>query len=363
MDGNAGCACHLPMERQVDNVHWLTTGPSADGRALALVSGDKQSQVEVLALRWPDSTPPDAHSVGPTPVLAELDRWPLDSRATDLQVMASGGGEAVIVAGTSSGALSMGLFDGQHGRPEAPLPQVHASAVVALDIQPETRQVLSVDEAGRFCLTPLGPAQGQTRVLFDFKGALSIGALRWTSATTFLTGGQGDALLMWDVRQAGPASRSPAAGAASLESTTCMDVHPSRKYLCVVGGASGAVLMWDLRWQRQPLVLAAPPARAPAARAGSPSLVVESGVRQVRFDRVAHLSTAALGVAEQGALPPVMLSTEDGQLALAGAGEACRLMRDIFSISSFDVDSEFGQDVICTSESEKLLYLRRPRYM
>lgn len=121
-------------------------------------------QVELLALRWPDETPPDAHSVVPTPMLAELDRWQLDSQATDLQVrrfasiplrppgpfcasvmdnlglytfdekqrhrvvwlqncnsqcmlffnqvMAAGGGEAIIVAGTSSGALSVGLFDG-----------------------------------------------------------------------------------------------------------------------------------------------------------------------------------------------------------------------------------------------------------
>lgn len=109
-----------------------------------------------------------------------------------------------------------------------------------------------------------------------------------------------------------------------------------------VGGASGAVLAWDLRWQRQPLVLAAPHAHAPTTRGAPPSMAVESGVRQVRFDRLAQYSTAALGAGEQGALPPIMLSTEDGQLALAGAGGGCAGLRKAGACIFSEFDTTIG---------------------
>ncbi|KAI3909552.1 hypothetical protein MKW98_013969 [Papaver atlanticum] len=34
-----------------------------------------------------------------------------------------------------------------------------------------------------------------------------------------------------------------------------IDIHPSRKHVCVAGGSSGTVSVWDLLWQQQPFLL------------------------------------------------------------------------------------------------------------
>lgn len=74
-------------------------------------------------------------------------------------------------------------------------------------------------------------------------------------------------------------------------------------------------MVWDLRWQQEPIALAGPSAKGQA----SGGLVSESEVWQVKYDTWSPLA-AGRGT-ESGKLPPVMMCSEDGVLAVLDGGK------------------------------------------
>lgn len=153
-------------------------------------------------------------------------------------------------------------------------------------------------------------------------------------------------------------------------------VHPSRPNLCATGGTGGCVALWDLRFTSSPLSYAPP---EPGAGA----------VWDVAFDPLGHWQADA-HAHTQSATPSVLYCNDDGILgrthtlsaneALAAqpnglfgqAGQpaaqssvqggrlgSTTLQYQAGGISSFDVDRGYGQDLVCMTERQSLVYLRR----
>ncbi|MCO5553517.1 hypothetical protein L7F22_007039 [Adiantum nelumboides] len=133
-----------------------------------------------------------------------------------------------------------------------------------------------------------------------------------------------------------------------------VDVHPSRKHVCVVGGSDGCVLAWDLRWQKEPIQLC-----GSADLTGQPlgDTMVESDVWEVKFDHLSFSGTSALS----SKIPPIMFCSEDGILGVVEAGEVpWEILAEPCAINTFDINPESPTDVVCGLEFESLLYVKRP---
>ena len=80
---------------------------------------------------------------------------------------------------------------------------------------------------------------------------------------------------------------------------------------------------------------------------------------QARFD-ISEQSSSVLSNVE----PPVVMCTEDGLLTVAtqAANQCYNLVSEAGAINTFDVDAGTGQDILCGSQNECLVYLRRPGY-
>jgi len=82
-------------------------------------------------------------------------------------------------------------------------------------------------------------------------------------------------------------------------------------------------------------------------------------VWEVRFER-AELSSNSKMVAKSGGLPLVLAGMENGCLSLMGAdGSGINLIQEYSAINSFDLDASSGQEIICCTENEGLLQLKR----
>eukprot|EP00250_Pteridium_aquilinum_P010533 c19456_g1_i1 orf=471-1592(+) len=232
---------------------------------------------------------------------------------------------------------------------------IHNGAVSGMDLQADTHDCVSVGDDGKINLTKLGESQLRHTCLVDNHGLTSFTAVHWASPAEFVTAGLGFSLQWWDHRRPGGSVQmsnkwTPGKGGGIIHS---VDVHPSRKHVCVVGGSNGIVLAWDLRWQKEPLQLC-----------GSSDLkgqflgdsMVESDIWEVKFDPFSPPGSNAMS----SKIPPIMMCSEDGILGVVEAGEApWEILAEPCAINTFDINSENSTDVICGLEFESLLYIKR----
>lgn len=202
-----------------------------------------------------------------------------------------------------------------------------------------------------------GDGRVVARRVWDGKGMLGYETARWASAAEFATGGAGCGVQWWDRRKGdavvaqckGIWGRGVAAGVVHS-----VDIHPSRKHICVAGGSSGAIFAWDLRWPQQPIPLSGVGLHETAEP------VCESEVWEVLFDNYTQSSDIISAASTR--ILPVMMCSEDGILAIVEQDERpLELLAEPCAINSFDIDPQNPSDLVCALEWESIGVLTRGR--
>ncbi|KAL6590972.1 hypothetical protein ACP70R_050154 [Stipagrostis hirtigluma subsp. patula] len=333
-----------PHPFSIDLVRWLPSSPaSSDGRLLAAAvldpsSAPASSRIHLLPLDDP-STP-----------LASL---PLPSRATALRCS-----PAALAAATSSGSLHLlpASFDADAAVAVPGGAGFHVGPVRGLDCGGE--EWLTAGEDGRVHVVG-GGGDGRVvaRRVWDGKGMAGYEAARWASPAEFATGGAGCGVQWWD-RRKGDAMVAQCSGIWGRGVVTGMvhsiDIHPSRKHICVVGGSSGTIFAWDLRWPQQPIPLSG------VGLNGTAQPLCESEVWEVLFDTYTQSSDIISSASTR--ILPVMMCSEDGILAVVEQDERpLELLAEPCAINSFDIDPQNPSDVVCALEWESIGVLTRGR--
>lgn len=345
----------FPQGKYVDALRWLPPVAAFDRLvATALYDADSgASSVQVHTL-----TPADGHFH--CPLRLELQTtWTSPARISKLKVASFS--QKAIIGAASSGYLCFLVADPlQVSLEEEGCFELGASSpyISGMDLQPNSSdcECVCVGEDGKINLVRLAEGHMNLKCVTDNRGLISYTAARWASPTEFVTAGLGFTLQWWDHRKPGaPVSQSPNKwiGGSSTGVIHSIDVHPSRKHVCVVGGSSGSVFAWDLRRQQEPI---------PLAGIGSSSRQIsgflsESEVWEVKYDH--YTQSAGLDTTSSKILP-VMMCSEDGILAVLESGEApLEVLAEPCAINTFDIDPENSSDVICGLEWETILFLKR----
>ncbi|KAJ1267953.1 hypothetical protein BS78_07G098400 [Paspalum vaginatum] len=333
-----------PLASSIDLVRWLpSSATSHSGRLLAAAVHDPSlapatSSIHLLSLTEPGNP------------LASL---PLPSRATALRCS-----PAVLAASTFSGSLHLlpSSFDSDAAVAISGGARFHVGPVRGLDCGGE--EWVTAGEDGRVHVIG-GGADGRvvaTRV-WDGKGMSGYEAARWASPAEFATGGAGCGVQWWD-RRKGHAVVAQCNGIWGRGIVTGMvhsvDIHPSRKHICVVGGSSGTIFAWDLRWPQQPIALSG------IGLNGMYEPVCESEVWEVLFDTYTQSSDIISSASAR--ILPVMMCSEDGILAIVEQDERpLELLAEACAINSIDIDPQNPSDVVCALEWESIGVLARGR--
>lgn len=237
------------------------------------------------------------------------------------------------------------------------MPEKTLGRISCIDLQENGSECVSVGEDGRVNLITVGDSGLDYRKFYDSKGLVSYTAAKWASQTEFVTGGLGFSLQWWDQRKpGGPASQFKGNWGQRTSSgiTHSIDIHSSRKHTCLAGGSCGTVFAWDLRWQKQPIILSG------AGTGGSPTSysLPQSEVWEIQYDTFSRSSNFANSSSSR--VLPVMVCSEDGILAVIEEGkEAVELMAEPCAINNFDIDRQNPSDVICSLEWESVAILSR----
>ncbi|XP_037447597.1 nuclear pore complex protein NUP43-like [Triticum dicoccoides] len=330
-----------PLPFSVDLVRWLPSSASS-GRHLAAAVHDPSvpasSRLSLLPLHDPASP------------LASL---PLPSRPTALRCSPS-----VLAATTSSGSLHLlpSSFDTGSAVSVPGGAGFHVGPVRGLDCGGEGW--VTAGEDGRVhVVSDGGDGRVVARRVWDGKGMSGYEAARWASSAEFATGGAGCGVQWWD-RRKGDAVVAQCKGVWGRGVATGMvhsiDIHPSRKHVCVVGGSSGTIFAWDLRCAQQPIPLSG------VGLDETVQPVCESEVWEVLFDNYTQSSDIISSVSTR--ILPVMLCSEDGILAIVEQDERpLELLAEPCAINSFDIDPQNPSDVVCALEWESIGVLTRGR--
>ncbi|XP_062191608.1 nuclear pore complex protein NUP43 [Phragmites australis] len=333
-----------PHPSSIDLVRWLpSSATSPSGRLLAAAvhdpsSGPASSSIHLLSLSDPGSP------------LASL---PLPSRATALRCS-----PAALAAATSSGSLHLlpSSFDANAAVAVPGGAGFHMGPVRGLDCGGE--EWVTAGEDGRVhVIGGGGDGRVVARRVWDGKGMAGYEAARWASPAEFATGGAGCGVQWWD-RRKGDVVMAQSNGIWGHGIVTGMvhsiDIHPSRKHICVVGGSSGTIFAWDLRWPQQLTPLSG------VGLNGTAQPVCESEVWEVLFDTYTQSSDIISSVATR--VLPVMMCSEDGILAVVEQDERpLELLAEPCAINSFDIDPQNPSDVVCALEWESIGVLTRGR--
>ncbi|KAL2635998.1 hypothetical protein R1flu_007477 [Riccia fluitans] len=345
----------IAENRYVDAVRWLPSVSPYHAPFMAVGLWDSDRKKTVLELC---SIEQDEPSSAPTTEVHHS--FFLPSRVTEMKTSLLTSGKSMVVASSRTGDISVLLVSEIVGAQSSPSPVIcaalHKGEVSGLDLESSSQDCVTVGEDGKINVVKVTQSQLQPKILFDNNGLMSFSAVRWASSAEFVTGSLGSTLQWWDQRRPGGAvSQSPAKWANFTGGVNCIDVHPSRKHLCVIGGSEGYVYAWDLRWQQAPI-----PLNGHAMQNGRGHLLgdslVESEVWEVKYDPLLQL---AGHMTESGKIPPVMMCSEDGILAVLDSGETLELLSEPMAINTFDIHPESSSKVICGLEFQGFAYLRR----
>ncbi|KAJ3693353.1 hypothetical protein LUZ60_008833 [Juncus effusus] len=320
----------------------------------------------VSAVQWlPSTSPFHRHAVLASPSALQIhslsspnnlhltSSHPLSSPITSLSCPPNPSSVTLtLAAGTSTGSLHflfVNPYDGSFNSDSVSVSDksaFHSGPIQSIDTQTgSTGESITVTagEDGRVNIVTLGGERVENIRVCESEGLAAYTAVKWGSEVEFVTGGVGPGLQWWDTRRPGGAVAQFKGiwGGGMIHS---MDIHPSRKHTCVVGGSAGTVFAWDLRYQNQAVELAG----------GSKSRVLSrSEIWEVKYDHFAPL------ISSRNVLP-VMVCSEDGFLAVLNQDEdPVQLLEEPCAINSFDIDPQNPSDVIFALEWESIGILSR----
>ncbi|KAJ0984254.1 hypothetical protein J5N97_002610 [Dioscorea zingiberensis] len=346
--GDANLRC-FPQPNPVDAVRWLPTVSSLR-RFAAVAVHDPDSSSSAI----------EVHALNPGPNLLLRSSHAIPSRISALRFSPTPQKPLLAAAATSAGSLHLLSIDPLEGSIDSELSVgdigFSTGAVADVDGQAEGREWVSVGEDGRVNLVVVGDGRLEWRRVFDSKGLVEYSAVRWASPAEFATGGLGFGLQWWDQRKPGGAVahfKGNWARGNTVGMVHSIDIHPSRKHICVAGASSGTVFAWDLRWQHRPLLLSG------VSTGDTVQPASESEVWEVRYD--SHIQPSSVGTGPTRILP-VMMCSEDGILAVLQQGEEpVELLAEPCAINGFDIDPQNPSDVICALEWEMIGILPRSK--
>ncbi|CAN0838244.1 Nuclear pore complex protein NUP43 [Linum grandiflorum] len=337
----------LPQSRYIDAVRWLPSiSPLHQSSIIAFFDTDEgSSSLEVHSLDGESSKS-----------LSFVSSWSPRSRISSLRTTHS-----FTVASTISGSVH--IFSTSEAQdPSLAFKSVlsaegkgfHVGRITGVDFMEERSECVTVGEDGRVNLVSV--LDGRYNKVFDGNGLVSYSAVKSRSPTEFITGGCGFGLQMWDIRRPGSSAVAQFKGNLDKGRTSgiihSVDVHPSRKHICLAGGSSGTVFAWDLRGQQQPIVLSGSDDDAAIP------LLSESEVWEVQCDSYIKSSTSNFSSSK---ILPAMFCSEDGILAVLEQGEEpAELLAEPCAINSFDIDRQNPTEVICSLEWESIAIVSRP---
>ncbi|CAA7398650.1 unnamed protein product [Spirodela intermedia] len=349
----------FPQSKAVDSVRWLPAVSAFDRFVAAAVhdpdSGSSALEVHALELIQ-QGEESDALDLLPR------DSWSSASRISALRCSNVPAEPLTVALSTFAGSLHFLFVDPVEGTIESELSPVagerwlHSGPISAVDLQPEGRECVSVGQDGRVNLVSVAEGSMEHRRVHDARGLVSYTAVRWGSSVEFATGGLAFGLQWWDQRKpGGPVSHLKGDSFQGMASgiVHSIDVHPSRKHICLAGGSSGAVFAWDLRWQKQPVLLSG------AGLGQQRQSPCESEVWEIQYDSLIQTGFSSTPSAK---ILPVMICSEDGVLAVLEQGkDPIELLAEPCAVNAFDIDGRNPSDVVCSLEWEAIALLMRPR--
>ncbi|KAH7414853.1 hypothetical protein KP509_14G014000 [Ceratopteris richardii] len=340
----------IPQGGYVDAVRWMPPA-TAWHQSIATALWDPDDGTFKLQL--------SSFSFEEGPSIQEIASWELPERASVLKTLPFSSQQAIVASASFAGTMSFIITKllGPDVVPPPPIlsSPIHDRIITGIDLQSDTHDCISVGEDGKINLTQLTESHLSHTCLIDNHGITSFMDVCWSSPAEFVTAGLGFSLQWWDHRRSGgPVQVSNkwthGRGGGFIH---MIDVHPSRKHVCVVGGSNGVVLAWDLRWQKEPIQLC-----GISDLRGQPvtESMVESDVWEVKFDPFSLSGSSSMS----SKVPPVMICSEDGILGVLEAGEApWEILAEPCAINTLDINPENFTDVICGLEFESLLYVKR----
>ncbi|KAI3893196.1 hypothetical protein MKX03_007028 [Papaver bracteatum] len=340
----------FPQSKYIDALRWIPSPSSAFDRFISLALHDPDT----------DSSSLEIHSLtNQNPTLHLESSWTSSSRISSLKVSQTPS-KTLIAASSFDGSLNLLLTN--------PLSVViesensisdkdfHVGPISGIDLNGGGSECVTVGEDGRVNLVNVGESSLGYKRVFDSHGLVSYAAVKWASPYEFATGGLGFSLQWWDQRKPGGAiSQLKGDWAHRSKSGTVhsIDIHPSRKHVCVAGGSSGTIFAWDLRWQQQPILLSGVDAQVGGVN--SPS---ESEVWEVQYD--SYMQSQNVSNTSSTRVLPVMMCSEDGILAsIEQGGKQVEVLGETSSINSFDIDLQNPSDVVCSLEWESVVFVSR----
>ncbi|KAF8392976.1 hypothetical protein HHK36_021217 [Tetracentron sinense] len=337
----------FPQSKYIDALRWLSP-LSASDRFVVLALHDSDSDASSIEIHALDHSNLNLQS-----------SWIPPSRISSLRVSQTPH-KPLVAASTFAGSLHILFPDPVDAslESELSLPEnsLHIGPISGIDLQGSGCECVCVGEDGRVNLIHVGDSRLNYCQVFDSHGLVSYTAAKWASPAEFGTGGFGHSLQWWDQRKPGGAvSQLKGNWAQSTSSgiVHCIDIHPSRKHICLAGGSAGTVFAWDLRWQQQPIILSGIGPGETAAI--SPS---ESEVWEVQFD--CYMQSSNISSMSSSRILPVMMASEDGILAVVEQGEEpIEVLAEPCAINSFDINQQNPSDVICSLEWESIAILTR----
>ncbi|XP_020570942.1 nuclear pore complex protein NUP43 [Phalaenopsis equestris] len=360
MAGSGEVQLHrYPQSKSVDAVRWLHPVSAFDGFIAAAVydTDEASSSVEIHSVRRNNDTENPNRS---KPSLHLRSEWPSPSRISSLRTSETPQGRAVAALSTCAGSVHFIFVDPIDGSVDLELSTdedqpLHNGSVSVVDLQDGGHRCLSVGEDGRVNLVSVGEGRLDNQKVHDNRGLVSYTAVKWGSQAEFATGGFGFGLQWWDLRKPEGLVSQLKGNWAQGNMTGIVhsiDIHPSRKHISVVGGSSGTVFAWDLRWLQEPILLSG------ATAAGRSPF--ESEIWEIQYDIQAQSSS--ISSASSTKILPVMFCSEDGNLVVVEQGKPpIELLAEACPINSFDIDPQNPSDIICGFGWESIGVLMRPK--
>eukprot|EP00899_Mesostigma_viride_P012250 jgi/Mesvir1/21025/Mv08076-RA.1 len=380
----------LFLGQSISAVRWLQGTPLGDDnyveKMVALGSHDTDCQTDrlsVLSLRLPGQGAP----AGP-PSLEWVASWRHTGRVTELQVVPPSGGNrnSLLVTSSSSGDIAcMSVQVPQHRMPTdtrlnvdegclAPfqhpgdtsgedtgervvrphLEGLHRGpgGATAMHVRPGTLQGAS--GGGDGCVYTYDLAASQPRATLMDTGApgtRSIRGVRWLSDNLLVGACQGGEMLWWDVRQRRRVRHESGNWLKQVPGRGFINciASPMEHYV-ILGCSGGYIAVADTRshsvcqWSLFPV-------------GGSPEAAEAAGdVWEVQVD------PRSLGIGSAGQLN-VIACTEGGTLeglSLTKKGHRAELHAEMYAaIDTFDAETTQGKDIVCGTQNECLVYLKR----
>ncbi|WOK95043.1 nuclear pore complex protein [Canna indica] len=335
---------NFPQSKSVDAVRWLPAVTAFDRFiATAVYDQDAASSAAASALEIHSLTlsPSPVSSNDSEPRLHVRSSWPFPSRISALRSSSATHKHLSVVAATVAGSLHVLSVDPVEGSIDSELSiaddrSLHTGVVSAVDLLEGGRECITAGEDGKVNVVSIGEGRLDYRRVHDSHGLVSYTAARSGSPMEFATGGLGFGVQWWDQRKPGGFVAQFKCNWAQHKApgiVHSIDIHPSRKHTCLVGGSAGTIFAWDIRYQQQPILLSG------VGHDGGSLPFPDSEVWEVQYDN--HVRYSSVNSAASAKVLPVMACLENGILAVLEQGEEPMLiLEEPCAINAFDIDPQ-----------------------